>query len=61
MISELTTTAGLALEALTSLYPQHFLVLAASGNFTRAVGKTMGKPCHRCVCVLGGGDGRVGG
>lgn len=40
---------GLALELATSLYPSHFLVLAGAGNFTKALGKGMGRPVFRVI------------
>jgi hypothetical protein len=49
--------AGLALEIATAIFPQSFLLLASLGNFSKAVGKGMGKPVFRviqvgvCVCV----------
>jgi hypothetical protein len=47
MLAELVTTFGLALEVLTILFPQNFLVLACLGTFAKAVGKGMSKPAFR--------------
>lgn len=41
--NQLTPSPGLALEISTSLYPQHFLVLASTGNFAKALAKGMGE------------------
>lgn len=49
MIAEVVTTLGLALEALTSVYPSQFLLLACSGTFAKAVGKGIGKPAFRVI------------
>lgn len=43
-----THDPGLALEIATAAYPQNFLLLASLGNFSKAVGKGMGKPVFRC-------------
>lgn len=48
MYAEAVATIGLAAEVATSVYPQHFLLLACSGTFAKAVGKGMGKPAFRC-------------
>jgi hypothetical protein len=53
-------TAGLALEISTSLYPQHFLLLASSGNFAKALAKGMGKPVFRVVQTHFAASGNVG-
>ena len=52
--------AGLALEISTSLYPQHFLALASSGNFAKALAKGMGKPVFRVVQTHFAVSGNVG-
>ena len=52
--------AGLALEISTSLYPQHFLVLASTGNFAKALAKGMGKPVFRVVQTHFAAAGNVG-
>eukprot|EP00873_Tetraselmis_striata_P038848 jgi/Tetstr1/459112/TSEL_004562.t1 len=49
MLGELVNTMGVALEIATSLYPQHFLVLAGTGTLAKSVGKGMGKPAFRVV------------
>mgnify|MGYP001811088446 CR=1 FL=1 len=51
---------GLALEISTSLYPQHFLLLASTGNFTKALAKGMGKPVFRVVQTHFAASGNVG-
>ncbi|KAG1677058.1 hypothetical protein FOA52_001228 [Chlamydomonas sp. UWO 241] len=49
MFAEVVTTLGLMLEALTSVYPSNFLLLACTGNFATAVGKGIGRPAFRVV------------
>jgi len=51
---------GLALEISTSLYPQHFLALASTGNFAKALAKGMGKPVFRVVQTHFAASGNVG-
>lgn len=60
MIAELLTTLGLAMEIATSKYPSSFLVLASLGNFTKAVGKGIGKPVFRVVQTHFAAIGNVG-
>ncbi|KAI8463307.1 MAG: vitamin B6 photo-protection and homoeostasis-domain-containing protein [Monoraphidium minutum] len=60
MTAEAITTLGLALEISTTLYPQHFLLLASSGNFAKALAKGMGKPVFRVIQTHFAAAGNVG-
>ncbi|KAJ9527537.1 hypothetical protein QJQ45_025813 [Haematococcus lacustris] len=49
MVGELCTSLGAALEIATAAFPQHFLLLAGSGHFAKALGKSIGKPVFRVI------------
>ena len=49
MVAELFTSLGLALEISTAFQPAWFIALAGAGNFSKAVGKGLGKPCFRII------------
>lgn len=49
MIAELITTAGLALEIATQIWPANFVVLAGAGTLAKATAKGIGRPCFRVV------------
>lgn len=42
------------------MYPQQFLLLASLGNFSKAVGKGMGRPVFRVVQTHFAASGNVG-
>jgi hypothetical protein len=50
----------MALEVATSAYPAYFLVLAGAGNFTKALGKGMGRPVFRVIQTHFAAAGNVG-
>jgi hypothetical protein len=52
--------AGLAMEIATVVYPSQFLLLASLGNFSKAVGKGMGKPVFRVIQTHFAAAGNVG-
>eukprot|EP00878_Enallax_costatus_P007114 GHUV01007456.1.p1 GENE.GHUV01007456.1~~GHUV01007456.1.p1 ORF type:complete len:570 (+),score=144.92 GHUV01007456.1:464-2173(+) len=60
MMAEALTTTGLALKITTAIYPSQFLLLASLGNFTKAVGKGMGKPVFRVIQTHFAAAGNVG-
>eukprot|EP00775_Hariotina_reticulata_P012982 gene12982-13111_t len=60
MTAEAFTTAGLALEIATAIYPSQFLLLASLGNFSKALGKGMGKPVFRVIQTHFAATGNVG-
>ncbi|KAK9805694.1 hypothetical protein WJX72_012310 [[Myrmecia] bisecta] len=49
MTAEVFATLGLALEIATAVFPGSFLVLAGAGNFSKALGKGLGRPCFRII------------
>ena len=49
MLAEGFATLGLALEIATAFQPNYFVALAGAGNFSKAVGKGLGKPCFRII------------
>lgn len=49
LMAEIFTTLGLSLEIATAFNPSAFVVLAGSGNFFKAVGKGLGRPCFRII------------
>lgn len=49
MVAEAFATLGLALEIATAFNPQWFVALAGAGNFSKAIGKGLGKPCFRII------------
>ncbi|KAK9788157.1 hypothetical protein WJX73_001836 [Symbiochloris irregularis] len=49
LMAEIFTTIGLSLEIATAFNPGAFVVLAGSGNFFKAVGKGLGRPCFRII------------
>jgi hypothetical protein len=51
---------GLSLEIATAVYPQQFLLLASLGNFSKAVGKGMGRPVFRVIQTHFAASGNVG-
>ena len=49
LTAEAFATIGLALEIATAFDPQLFVVLAGAGNFSKAIGKGLGRPCFRII------------
>lgn len=49
LTAEAFATLGQALEIATSFQPGFFVALAGAGNFSKAVGKGLGKPCFRII------------
>ena len=49
MAAEGFATLGLGLEIATAFNPGLFVALAGAGNFSKAVGKGLGKPCFRII------------
>lgn len=49
MIAEVFSSFGLSLEIATAVFPGSFLLLAGAGNFSKAIGRGMGRPCFRIV------------
>jgi hypothetical protein len=48
------------MEIATVVYPSQFLLLASLGNFSKAVGKGMGKPVFRVIQTHFAAAGNVG-